>query len=267
MVDVDGSFHVGALVESQVALLVVAAGRTMGERRDPGTLRLQRLGPLLSQRADEAATTALDSDVGVEDGVLWPGKTGLAELGEILLSGVSRLEVGLQWAHQQLDRQLATTLATRTCLRLGLLLSVHRHVGLIKHELVGLLLLELGLGWELPVGENEDEARLCALAQVLLDQLIRCIRVLELLQVGGVHHYGLHLRVARIDRRVGQPRAKALPLQQLVKLLSVHGVRDSGTCGAIRRPMLPLIRLGQRVVDVTGIQRAIRADVELLLRL
>jgi len=47
VIDIDASLHIGALIESQIALFIVSAVRLMGERRYPGALRLQSLSPLL----------------------------------------------------------------------------------------------------------------------------------------------------------------------------------------------------------------------------
>ena len=69
-VGVYGSLHVLALVQHQIVLLVLLAGGSVLERRDPSSLRLQGLGTLLGNRADKPASSTLYSQIRIENGVL-----------------------------------------------------------------------------------------------------------------------------------------------------------------------------------------------------
>ena len=82
MVYKDGSFDIGARIECEVASLVVCALLSEAKWRHPGALRLECLGPLSAHRClvYKASSTTLDSEVGVEDAVLWLCETLGAEL-------------------------------------------------------------------------------------------------------------------------------------------------------------------------------------------
>ena len=93
-VSVNGSFHVLALVQHQIVLLVLLAGRSVLERRDPGSLWLQGFGSFLRDRADKPATSPLYSQVGVEDGVLRLSEACAAQFTEATLHvTAARLQV------------------------------------------------------------------------------------------------------------------------------------------------------------------------------
>ena len=144
---VDGSLHVLALVQHQIVLLVLLAGRSVLERRDPSSLWLQGLGSLLGNRADESATSTLYSQIGVEDGVLRLFQTCTAQFAEATLHvTAARLQVLLQRPHEELCWQPTLALlvlrafpeseTAASCL-------CSSHVGLIEHELLCMLLRDL----------------------------------------------------------------------------------------------------------------------------
>ena len=105
-VSVDGSLHVLALVQHQIVLLVLLAGRSVLERRDPSSLWLQGLGSLLGDRADESGTSTLYGQIRVEDGVLRLFQTCTAQFAEATLHvTAARLQVLLQRPHEELGWQ------------------------------------------------------------------------------------------------------------------------------------------------------------------
>ena len=153
-VSVNGSFHVLALVQHQIVLLVLLAGRSVLERRDPGSLWLQGFGSFLSDRADKPATSTLYSQVGVEDGVLRLSQACAAQFTEATLHvTAARLQVLLQRPHEELCWQPSLALlilgafpeseTAAACLCGG-------HVGLVEHELLCMLLRDLSA-----VGDHE----------------------------------------------------------------------------------------------------------------
>ena len=89
----------------------------MSERRDPGALGLDRLRRLCRQSADKASTATLNSEVWIQNRVLWFPYTGLGNAFNIVLGvlhGVARLKVVLERTHEELRRQFVPTLMVLT---------------------------------------------------------------------------------------------------------------------------------------------------------
>ena len=162
-VGVYGSFHVLALVQHQIVLLVLLTGGSVLEWRDPSSLRLQGLGTLfLGDCADKTATSTLYSQIRVKNGVLRLFQTCTAEFTDATLHvTATRLQVLLKRPHEELCWQstlallilfaLSESETTATCLCGG-------HVGLVEHELFYMLLRDLSAVG----GDHEKEARLLA---------------------------------------------------------------------------------------------------------
>lgn len=85
----------------------------MRERRDPGALGLDSLRRLCRQSADKASTATLNSEVWIQNRVLWFPYAGLGNTFNIVLGvfhGVTRLKVVLERPHEELRRQFVPTL-------------------------------------------------------------------------------------------------------------------------------------------------------------
>ena len=107
MVDVDRALHVLALIQGQVDLLILSAGGSVRERRDPGALWLDTLRRLRCECADQAGPAALDREVWIQNRVLWFPYARLGEAFYVVLSvfhGVARFEVVLEGSHEELRR-------------------------------------------------------------------------------------------------------------------------------------------------------------------
>ena len=158
---VNGPFHVLALVQLQIVLLVLLARGSVLEGRNPSSLRLQGFGSLLCNRADKSATSTLYNQIRVKDRVLWLFQTCTAQLTDATLHvTAARLQVLLQRPHEELCWQPTLALlilrtfpeseSAATCLCGG-------HVSLIEHELFCRLLRHLSA-----LRNHEEQAWLLA---------------------------------------------------------------------------------------------------------